>query len=145
MELLNNYLLASSQPQAVSIQKGKSGGTYKIEELPKVYKKRSSSLISIYSSKFKEITSPLASSRTIKNNQSSSDKIDSPKNKNTITSLIIKNKNSKIVDKSINAVNEYAEQLRMTLVSEYKIQKKRTSCSPKNNYLNDTFSAKAIK
>jgi hypothetical protein len=139
MELYNNYLLTSSPPQTRTNTNIKMHPLHKMEDLPKVYKKRSESLMSIYSSRFKEMTAPLSS--RIHEPTPSPDRKDSPKARNTITSLIIRNKSNRVEESPTHAVNQYAEQLRKTLVNEYKIQNKLSGNTQNDN----PIEAKAIQ
>jgi hypothetical protein len=68
MEILNNYLLASSPPQGITVKRAKPRVSGGFEGNGKIYKKRGSSLFNIYPKKIKKFISPPATSRTVEPN-----------------------------------------------------------------------------
>jgi hypothetical protein len=88
------------------------------------YKKRSASLISIYSSKLHELSPRDAHEETHAVNIQLRHEQRMAVKENTLQALSIDQRTVPHVENTINTVNQYAEQLRMTLLNEYKQQKK---------------------
>jgi hypothetical protein len=127
MSITNSYLAVSppaSRPTGTS--KSKAKGCNQYEFYNNEYKKRNASLIDIYAIEATELQSKEITPYKTSSNERR--KVKSlPHARSTIRSgLVVENTHHQRVDKTIDSVNDYAEQLRITLLKQYKLHKMKS-------------------
>lgn len=141
MQLLNSYLLNPQNIQPSS--KRKAGPS--TDEMRGTYKKKSASLISIYSSKLHELSPRDAHEGTHAVNIQLRHEQRMAVKENTLQALAIDQRTVPHVENTINTVNQYAEQLRITLLSEYKQQKKNSLRSKRMRQTEEVIDSQPIE